>query len=478
MYPEEGPFRAEMYPTHMEFFAAGKDHNIRGFFGGNGVGKTTCGGTEFSRHLTGLYPSDWKGKKFNRPVKAWGAARENKALKEVMQECLFGKDISDKGTGLIPRHCLLGEDGQIETWAMAGTSGCILTARIKHFTNGRFDGYSTVDFKTYAQGWQEFQGANRDLIWIDEEPDDPKVYSECLARLRGPKGKEGMLFVTFTPLLGYSTLYLSFLPGGHFPEGGQHPTNKEKYIVVATWKNCPHLSEEWKNSMLEEWRITDPNSIEARMNGIASIGSGRIYPIDETFVVTKSFEIPEYWPRLYGLDFGYHATAAIWIAKDPRTGTMYVYAEYKHGKVINEMHALAIQAKGKWIPGIGDPSGGGRRDDGSMTYDHYVSLGLKLSKGVNAFNAGVGVVLSKFETGALKIFDTCTKVIDELRTYRYDPANPNAAAKHQDDHLLDALRYALSRFEGYAISEEDNDEFEYGTDRRPAIKRDRLTGYG
>lgn len=478
MYPEKGLYRKEVYPTHVEFFNAGKDHTVRAMFGGNGVGKTTAGGVEFAYHLTGLYPRDWNGKRFNRPIKAWGAARENKALKEVMQEALFGKDISDKGTGFIPKYCLLDDAGEMQTWAMAGTSGCILTSRVRHYTNGTFDGFSTVDFKTYAQGWQEFQGANRDLIWIDEEPDDPKVYSECLARTRGPKGKEGILYVTFTPLLGYTTLYLSFLPGGQFPTGGQHPTNKEKYVVLCTWKNCPHLSEEWKTSMIEEWKLTDPNSIDARINGIASIGTGRIYPIDESFVVVQPFEIPEYWPRAYGMDFGYHATAVIWAAQDPSTKTIYLYAEYKRGKVVNEMHATAIKQKGDWIPGIADPSGGGRRDDGSMTIEHYGTLGLRLIKGVNAFNSGVGVCLSKLESGALKIFDTCTQIISELRTYRYDTNNPNSAARNQEDHLLDAMRYLLSRFDSVALSESDHDDFENGDrNQYTSPKRDNLTGY-
>ena len=53
MYPDEGPLRRELYPKHMEFFAAGKKYNERLFMAGNRVGKTEgAGGYEAALHLT------------------------------------------------------------------------------------------------------------------------------------------------------------------------------------------------------------------------------------------------------------------------------------------------------------------------------------------------------------------------------------------------------------------------------------------
>lgn len=477
LFPDAGQFSRDKYTKALEFFDAGKDHHIRALFGGNGCGKTKNGAYETSLHLSGLYPSWWTGLRFTHPIKAWGAARENKALAEVMQLELFG-NLSEMGTGLIPRDCLIGEDGSIQTWSLPGTGGGILKARIKHYTDRVFDGYSEISFKTYAQGWQEFQGANIKWIWLDEEPDDPKIYSECLARTRGPKGKEGYFIITMTPLLGISTVYLTFVPNGSVPQNGQHPTNKEKYVCIITDEDVPHLSEEWKKSQLEEWKLTDPNSIEARKKGIAAVGSGRIYPIDEDFVCVKPFEIPEYWPRVYGFDFGWNNTAALWIAQDPVSKVKYIYAEYKRGKVVSVIHAEAVKAKGKWIKGVCDPSGGGRRDDGTMFVDHFRTLGLQLQPGVNALAPGIASIFNQFESGALKIFSNLELILKELRTYRYDMRNPNVPARNQDDHLLDSLRYADSRFSFYAISESDYDDFNTPSDNGPVhTGRDPWTGY-
>lgn len=478
-YLPVGPRSKDKYPKHIEFMKAGKQHLMRAFYAANGCGKTTCGGCEFTYHLTGDYPKDWEGRVFNHPVKAWACARENKQMREGIQELLFGQ-FSDKGSGLIPRDALTNDKGEIQTWAMAGTANCVGTALIRHKTNGKFDGWSQVDFKTYAQGWQEFQGANRDLIWLDEEPDDPKVFTECLMRTRGPKGKEGSLYVTFTPLLGWTPMYLSFMPNGKYPPNGVHPTNPEKYVVVDTWKGQPHLSEAWKQAMIEQIKLTDPNSLKARTEGIAAMGSGMIYPVSEDLIVIKPFQIPEYWPRAFGLDFGWHATAAVWIAQDPVTKCKYVYSEYKHGDVADYVHIQNIRSKGNWIPGIADPSGGGRMDSGVMRIDSWRSQGLTLSPGVNALIPGIASILNQFESGLLKIFDTCTGLINERRAYRYDLNDPNKPAPKQDDHLLDALRYADSRFDSFAISESMYDDYnnpqpDYYNDNNQG--RDLDTGY-
>jgi phage terminase large subunit-like protein len=214
VFPDAGPYRKELYPKHMEFMERGSNHKIRAFLAGNRIGKSFTGAVETVYHLTGLYPKDWKGRRYNRPIKAWACARENKQLREGIQELLFG-DFADKGTGLIPKDCLINDQGEMQTWAMAGTANCVGTVRSKWYNpEGQFIGWSTCDFKTYAQGWQEFQGAKRDWIWLDEEPDDAKIYTECLTRTSGAGEEDGSLICTFTPLLGYSSVYLGFVPNG------------------------------------------------------------------------------------------------------------------------------------------------------------------------------------------------------------------------------------------------------------------------
>ena len=55
-----------------------------------------------------------------------------------------------------------------------------------------------------------------------------------------------------------------------------------------------------------------PYQRDARSKGIPQLGSGAIYPVRESEIVRKPFEIPRYWPRCYALDVGWNRTAAVW----------------------------------------------------------------------------------------------------------------------------------------------------------------------
>jgi phage terminase large subunit-like protein len=74
-------------------------------------------------------------------------------------------------------------------------------------------GISTLQFKSYDQGREAFQGTRQHRIHLDEEP-KLEIYTECLLRLMStvPGEANGTLVLTETPLLGVSDLMITFLP--------------------------------------------------------------------------------------------------------------------------------------------------------------------------------------------------------------------------------------------------------------------------
>lgn len=42
-FPDDGPYRRELYPKHVQFMNAGKQFKQRAFIAGNRVGKSVCG---------------------------------------------------------------------------------------------------------------------------------------------------------------------------------------------------------------------------------------------------------------------------------------------------------------------------------------------------------------------------------------------------------------------------------------------------
>lgn len=478
-FPETGKYSRHNYPQHMEFIEKSQFHKIMGLIGANGSGKSTLGSLFTVVHNTGKYPDYWTGHRFNQgPLTSWVASIEAKQLRTI-QTILFGSPL-DPGTGMIPKEDLLDDKGRFMMTMLAGTADCVGLCYVRHYNSaGKFDGYSQIEFKTYLQGWEQYQGATIQWAWLDEEPEDSRILAETLARTRNIEGKEGRVLCTFTPTLGWSKVYLSFLPDGKLPLHGVHPDNPQKYAMIIE-DNQPHLTDEWKKSMLAEWKHTDPRNILARTKGIAAMGSGMIYPVEEEYYIVKRKDIPDYFPRAFGLDFASSVgqTAAIWVAQDPVTKIKYVYGTYKRTGVHDSMHVLAIQSKGKWIPGICDPHSG-RRDGGELRADYYRSLGLDLINGESNPAAGIAMILNDLQNGQLKVMEDCIDLISEIRTYRWDSKHPEKPAEKQDDHLLDALRYLYSKFD-YTAKTEDSSWDDYRTDfydKRMNSSRDDLTGY-
>ena len=205
IYPDEGPLRRELYPKHLEFFAAGATYRERCFMAANRIGKSYgAGGFETALHLTGRYPGWWKGRRFETPVEFWAAGKTNETTRDIVQHILLGDIEYDgpskrfAGTGLIP-----GEDIGSTTWKQ-GVQNLADTVKVKH-TSG---GWSLLGLKAYQQGRGAFEGTAKHGIWLDEEP-PAEIYGECLIRTATTSG---LLYLTFTPLDGMSETVMSFLP--------------------------------------------------------------------------------------------------------------------------------------------------------------------------------------------------------------------------------------------------------------------------
>jgi phage terminase large subunit-like protein len=143
-----------------------------------------------------------------------------------------------------------------------GITGALETVWVRHASGET----SKLGFKTYEQGRRAFEGEAKDFVWCDEEPPGD-VYVEILYRLLTTKG---LVWTTFTPLLGMSEVVTSFLE----PENDD--ARLSKYVVQAGWKDVPHLDEEEKRKLVAN---TPPYQIKARTDGEPTLGAGAIYPI-------------------------------------------------------------------------------------------------------------------------------------------------------------------------------------------------------
>jgi phage terminase large subunit-like protein len=322
------------------------------------------------------------------------------------------------GCGTIPKDAIIEYSR-----ARGGANDAIDIVKVKHVSGG----VSTLGFKTYEQGRAKFQGTAKHWIHLDEEPPQD-IYNECAMRLAGSHIK-GRLILTMTPLMGMTEVCLKFLQD----ESGVF------YYTQMGWQDAEHLDEQEKSQLLQGML---PHEVEAREKGIPAIGAGKVYLTKEEDFVVDPFKIPDTWRFCYGLDFGWKNTAAIFTAYDIDSDVVYIYDTYKQGEKEIFYHSSVLKRKGaNWMPGVCDPAGqSSSQKDGENLIDMYMLDGLNLTKADNSVDSGIMEVYQRLASGRLKVFSSCADLLGEYRVYGRDD---KGKIIKKNDHLLDAMRYAI-----------------------------------
>lgn len=415
------------YKKHIQFLTAGQYWKERAFIAANRVGKTVAGGYEMTLHLIGDYPDWWEGRRFDGPIEAWACGKNSKTVRDILQNLMLGKVGSAElqGTGMIPG------DRIIRTTVKHGIADAIETVYVRHKTGG----VSSMQFKSYDQGRDAYEGTSQHVVWLDEEPPED-IYAECLTRTATTRG---IVYITATPLEGLTEVILAFLPGLRPTVEGEKPTGSTtKFAIQAGWDDVPHLHEDEKRALEASYPTWQR---DARTRGIPMLGAGAIFQIPVSDIAVAPFEIPRHWTRSFGMDVGWNRTAAIWIAHDRDSGKKYVYDEYYRGQAEPSIHAIGVKARGAWIPGAIDPAARGRSQiDGRKLFDMYTDLGLDIENADNAREAGILAVWEALSQGMLLIFKSCVNTLAEYPLYRRDE---KGQVIKKNDHLMDSLRYNI-----------------------------------
>ena len=212
--------------------------------------------------------------------------------------------------------------------------------------------------------------------------------------------------------------------------------SETSYITKAGWDDVPHIPDEEKEHLK---RVTPPHLLPARMHGEPVAEVGRIYPWDFSKIAVDPVHLDPRWPRIYGFDPSASRVGALWGALDEQNDIVYLYGEYHQEHHVPTLHATSILTRGKWIPGIYDPSAEIKGLDGKKMIQVYRAAGMKnLSLAENAVTAGIQAVVDRVVTGRLKAFSTLGRLRFEWNNYR---RNEKQAIIKKNDDLVDCLRY-------------------------------------
>lgn len=421
------------YAKQREFHALGATKRERGLIAGNQLGKTLSAGMEVSMHLTGRYPGWWVGYRFRHPIVAWVGGVTAEATRDGAQRILLGRGGANEegtlGTGTIPAACLIGKP-----LSRQGIAGAYAVAYVRHVTGG----VSTLIFKSYDQGREKWQSDTIDVLWDDEEPPE-NIYSEGLTRTNhGDEGRGGIALLTFTPLLGMSSVVRRFL---------LEPSPDRSHVTM-TIDDVDHYTPEQKAKIVAGYLAHER---KARARGEPVLGSGRVFTVDEDRIKWDPVPLPKHVKRIVGLDFGWdHPTAASWMAWDPDPDIIYVTDCYRVAQQPVIIHAAAIKARDKTnqIP-VAWPHDGLQHDKGSgeQIAKQYRDQGVNMlperatfeDDGGNGVEAGVSDMLDRMETDRWRVARHLEDWFSEYRLYHREDGQ---IVKEYDD-LLCSGRYGM-----------------------------------
>lgn len=413
------------YDKQREFHAAGKAFRERLLMAANQSGKTWSAGAEMAMHLTGRYPNWWEGYVFERPIGAWVSGITGESTRDNPQRILYGKLLMP-GTGMLPLSSIK------DVTNKRGIPNALDTLVVKWGGGGDVQAQDSLcGFKSNDQGREKWQGPTLDAVWFDEEHDGD-IYTEGLTRTNVAFGP---LMTTFTPLKGMSEVVRRFMIE---KVGGTH-------ITTMTIEDAPHYTAEQRAAIIASYPAHER---EARAKGIPTMGSGRVFPIEEALITCTAFTIPESWPQLGGLDFGWdHPSAGIKMAWDRDSDCIYVTAAHRQREQTPAMFSASVKPWGDWLRWAW-PHDGLQHDKGSgeQLAEQYKAQGLKMlaaratfEDGSNGVEAGVLEMFDRMQTGRLKVFSHLHDWFEEFRLYH---RKDGLIVKLNDD-LISATRYAM-----------------------------------
>jgi phage terminase large subunit-like protein len=413
------------------------------------IGKTFGTAYEVALHLTGKYPDDWKGYRFDKPILAWCVGITGDQVRDVLQNELFGtatvKNQDAIGTGAIPRDDIVMD--------MLVKDGHRITgATIKHVSGDT----SELVFKSTQQGEHVMMGATVDLIWLDEEDKhkSSEVYAQCLTRTGTTNGH---VILTATPENGKTALIQQF----------QEDETGELYLQNATWDDAPHLDEAAKKRLLAgipSWQR------DMRSRGIPVLGTGLVFEFDP-YTKTKELQINDVDEVLWSLDIGWtNDTTALSLMCRKADGTIFIAEQHyleedEEGNNIRGASHVAKIIKDSHYPNaplIRPNDASFNADSGGAYGKELRDLGIKVltesaynpssessdgwgmsTGGKKCVTTGLTNMNKYFRMDKFFIDPSCQDLLKEMTGYYAEPKTGGGIKYGGTRHGIDSLRYGF-----------------------------------
>jgi len=314
---------------------------------------------------------------------------------------------------------------------------------VLYFSNG-----SKFFFMTYETEVKLQQGVTLDRVHFDEEP-PLAVFNENRWRV---SAKEGDLVFSMTPTEGITWTYDQLWM--------QRGTEVRPEVFKGDDLECVQVMQD-DNPALSQKQIElglkglSEEEKAARREGKFVALHGLIYAdFDQGRHVVPQRPLPSNVNVVVGIDPGIrNRTAVVWMYLTP-DDQMVVFEEgYYEGMTVRQVseHILHTNARYDIHPlyYVIDPAARNKNHQtGRSDQMEYADHGIVTIAGQNSVTAGINRIRERFQSERIFISDNCIHLVDELHKYRWKQPprsgeDSRQAPVKKDDHLVDALRYAV-----------------------------------
>lgn len=303
--------------------------------------------------------------------------------------------------------------------------------------------------KVYIRSADEplgIEGMTLDWAWLDEAGMMSRliwVFIRARTAIR-----KGQVLITTTPYnLGW--LFTEFYKP--FKE------KKDEDLIVFTWKSIenPYFDKEFYEK--EKERLTT-QEFARRYEGEFTKMEGLVYDLPSERIIPKK-EINSSEIILGGIDWGFNNPAALWIGK-LKDNIWYTVDEwYKTNKTTPEIIEACKELQrthgvNRWYADSSEPD----------RIEECKRAGLYILEGTKDLKGGISQISQLIRESKFFVFDNCHNFIDEINFYHYpeiknEDKNPKDEPLKKNDHLMDAMRYAITTYE--PVFAEDKEEVEF-----------------
>jgi phage terminase large subunit-like protein len=306
----------------------------------------------------------------------------------------------------------------------------------------RWENGSWWQFLTFEQDLDKHSGAALHRVHFDEEPPED-IRAECQMRLIDYGGDE--LF-TMTPLMGMTWMFDKVWERRHL----------EGYTVVQVdMDDNPHLNQDAKTRLLEG---LSEEERKARKEGRFVHFAGMVFP--EFRDSYHTVDPPD--PRtvrdqsvVVGIDPGIRWTGICFVAFDDENYALVFDELFLEQKTVPEVAEEIRSRLATWgvTPDfyVIDPSARNRTQINADAVEaEFQRHGIFAVHGQNDRESGILTIKRRLQSDppSLLVSTACKELIYEFGRYRIDPkASQKDSSAFEvvkvDDHVLDAMRYAL-----------------------------------